>query len=88
MAILLAICAAVPLGITSAVKQDTGLDYCSRVFCVIGVALPTFWFGILIVYALAAFLPVVTPPGLCHAVGRSAAEPAATHLPGPDAGLR
>jgi peptide/nickel transport system permease protein len=63
MAILLAFCAAVPLGITSAVKQDTGLDYCSRVFCVIGIALPTFWLGILIVYALAAFFQWLPPLG-------------------------
>ena len=63
MAILLAFCAAVPLGITSAVKQDTGLDYCSRVLCVIGVALPTFWLGILIVYALASFFQWLPPLG-------------------------
>jgi peptide/nickel transport system permease protein len=63
MAILLAFCAAVPLGITSAVKQDTGLDYCSRVFCIIGVALPTFWLGILTVYALAAFFQWLPPLG-------------------------
>jgi peptide/nickel transport system permease protein len=55
MAILLAFCAAVPLGVISAVKQDTGFDYLSRVFSGIGIALPTFWLGILIVYALAAF---------------------------------
>ena len=63
MAILLAFCAAVPLGIISAVKQDSGLDYCSRVFCFIGVALPTFWLGILIVYALAAFFQWLPPLG-------------------------
>jgi peptide/nickel transport system permease protein len=63
MAILLAFLAAVPLGIISAVKQDTGFDYCSRVFCVIGIALPTFWMGILIVYALAAFFQWLPPLG-------------------------
>jgi peptide/nickel transport system permease protein len=63
MAILLAFWAAVPLGITSAVKQDTGFDYGSRVFCVIGIALPTFWLGILIVYALAAFFQWLPPLG-------------------------
>ena len=63
MAILLAFWAAVPLGITSAVKQDTGFDYCSRVFCVIGIALPTFWLGILIVYALASFFQWLPPLG-------------------------
>jgi len=63
MAILLAFGVAVPLGITSAVKQDTGFDYVSRVFCVIGVALPTFWLGILIVYALATFFEWLPPLG-------------------------
>ena len=63
MAILLAFWAAVPLGIVSAVKQDTGFDYLSRVFSGIGVALPTFWLGILIVYALAAFFQWLPPLG-------------------------
>jgi peptide/nickel transport system permease protein len=63
MAILLAFCAAVPLGITSAVKQDTGFDYMSRVFSTIGVALPTFWLGILVVYALATFFQWLPPLG-------------------------
>lgn len=63
MAILLALCAAVPLGITSAVKQDTGFDYLSRIFSSIGVALPTFWLGILIVYALASLFQWLPPLG-------------------------
>jgi peptide/nickel transport system permease protein len=63
MAIILSFWAAVPLGIVSAVRQDTGFDYCSRVFCVIGIALPTFWLGILIVYALAAFFQWLPPLG-------------------------
>ena len=63
MAILLAFCVAVPLGVTSAVKQDTGFDYFSRVFSGIGIALPTFWLGILIVYALASFFQWLPPLG-------------------------
>jgi peptide/nickel transport system permease protein len=63
MAILLAFCVAVPLGIVSAVKQDTGIDYLSRIFSGIGIALPTFWLGILIVYALAAFFQWLPPLG-------------------------
>jgi peptide/nickel transport system permease protein len=63
MAILLAFCVAVPLGVTSAVKQDTGFDYLSRIFSTIGVALPTFWLGILIVYALATFFQWLPPLG-------------------------
>jgi peptide/nickel transport system permease protein len=63
MAILLAVSAAVPLGVVSAVKQDTGLDYLSRIFSSTGIALPTFWFGILIVYALATFFEWLPPLG-------------------------
>jgi peptide/nickel transport system permease protein len=63
MAIFLAFCAAVPLGVVSAVKQDTGFDYLSRIFSSIGIALPTFWLGILIVYALASFFQWLPPLG-------------------------
>lgn len=63
MAILLAFFVAVPLGVTSAVKQDTGFDYLGRVFCGIGIALPTFWLGILVVYALAYFFEWLPPLG-------------------------
>jgi peptide/nickel transport system permease protein len=63
MAMLLAFCAAVPLGVTSAVKQDTRFDYISRVFSTIGIALPTFWLGILIVYALASCFQWLPPLG-------------------------
>src|SRR5918995_138018 len=51
------------LGLTSAVKQDTGFDYLSRIFSGIGIALPTFWLGILIVYALASFFQWLPPLG-------------------------
>ena len=63
MAILLAVGAAVPLGVISAVKQDTGFDYLSRVFSVVGIALPTFWLGTLLVYALASFFQWLPPLG-------------------------
>jgi peptide/nickel transport system permease protein len=63
MAIVLAVCAAVPLGVTSAVKQDTGFDYASRIFSSIGIALPTFWLGILTIYALAIVFEWLPPLG-------------------------
>ena len=53
MALIMAFVVAVPLGIISAVKQDTKIDYASRIFALIGIAMPSFWIGILIVYALA-----------------------------------
>ena len=44
---------AVPLGIVSAVKQDRWPDHIARLFTTVGVAVPSFWLAILIVYMLA-----------------------------------
>ena len=63
MAILMAFVAAVPLGVISAVKQDTKVDYVSRIFVLIGIAMPTFWIGILMVYGLAYFFNWLPPLG-------------------------
>ena len=61
MALLMAFVAAVPLGIISAVKQDTAVDYFSRIFALIGIAMPSFWLGILMVYALAYWFNWLPP---------------------------
>jgi ABC-type dipeptide/oligopeptide/nickel transport system permease component len=63
LAMFMALAAAVPLGIISAVKQDTGVDYVSRILALIGIAMPTFWIGILMVYGLAYFTGWLPPLG-------------------------
>ena len=66
LAIVLAFIAAVPLGVLSAVKQDSFLDHISRLLALVGIALPTFWLGILVIYGLTYFAgwlpPWVMPP--------------------------
>lgn len=52
MGTAVAIFIAVPLGIISAVKQDTWLDYFVRAFAIAGIAMPSFWLGILIILGL------------------------------------
>lgn len=52
LATLLAIALAVPLGVIAAIKQDTWVDYAIRIFSIGGLAMPSFWIGILIVLAL------------------------------------
>ncbi|CAI7996099.1 Glutathione transport system permease protein GsiC [Geodia barretti] len=47
MGILMAFVVAVPLGILSAVKQDTLPDYMSRIFALLGIAMPTFLIAII-----------------------------------------
>ena len=52
MATLVAVLIAIPLGIISAVKQDTWVDYVVRSFSMAGIAMPSFWRGILIILGL------------------------------------
>ena len=63
MGIVLAFIMAVPLGVLSAVKQDTLPDYICRVISLIGIALPTFWLAILMIYGLAYFFNWLPPLG-------------------------
>jgi peptide/nickel transport system permease protein len=63
LAILMGIVVAIPLGIISAVKQDTLIDYVCRVFALMGVAMPTFWIAILVVYGLVYFTGWLPPLG-------------------------
>jgi len=55
MATLVATIIAIPLGIISAVKQDTWVDYVVRIFSVFGTAMPAFWLGILIILLLLIY---------------------------------
>src|SRR6201987_2862873 len=41
----------VPLGVLSAVKQNTGLDYVLRIISLSGLSMPSFWLGLLILTA-------------------------------------
>ena len=61
--IAMAFLMAVPLGIISAVKQDTWPDYVSRIVSLVGIALPTFWLSILMVYFLAYTFNWLPPLG-------------------------
>jgi peptide/nickel transport system permease protein len=63
LAMLLATVIAVPLGLVSALKQDTPADYASRFISIAGVALPNFWVGILIVYFLVLLFAWMPPLG-------------------------
>ena len=52
MATVTAILLAIPLGTISAVKQNTWIDYLVRGFSIAGVAVPSFWLGILIILGI------------------------------------
>ena len=65
LALLFAVTFGVPLGVISAVKQNTTLDYVLRVVSLSGLSLPSFWLGLLILMAFVAYfgaLPIYTDP--------------------------
>ena len=55
IATLLAIVIAIPLGVVAAVRQDTWMDYAIRLFSIGGLAMPSFWIGLLMVLATITF---------------------------------
>lgn len=52
MATLIAVLIAIPLGTISALYRDTWVDYTVRVVAVSGLAIPSFWLGMIIVMML------------------------------------
>jgi peptide/nickel transport system permease protein len=56
LALLFAILFGVPLGVMSAVRQNTPLDYVLRVISLSGLSLPSFWLGLLILMAFVHYL--------------------------------
>jgi peptide/nickel transport system permease protein len=52
MATLVATVLALPLGIVAALRQDTWVDYAVRVFSIAGLAMPSFWLGIVLILGL------------------------------------
>ena len=63
LALLIATVVAVPLGIVSAVFQDSWADYLSRIIAIAGVAMPTFWTAILIIIFLVLAFGWLPPLG-------------------------
>jgi peptide/nickel transport system permease protein len=50
--VILATLVAVPIGVLSAIKQDTPIDYLARIIAISGIALPNFWVAILMILVL------------------------------------
>jgi peptide/nickel transport system permease protein len=51
--VTIAVMVAVPIGIISAIRQDTWLDYILRLFAIFWLAVPSFFVGVLLLYSLA-----------------------------------
>ena len=56
LALFFSIIFGVPLGVVSAVRQNTTLDYVLRIVSLSGLSLPSFWLGLLILMAFVNYL--------------------------------
>ncbi|MGH6887516.1 MAG: ABC transporter permease [Geminicoccales bacterium] len=61
MATVVATLLAIPLGIIAAIKQDTWIDYGVRVFSIAGLAMPSFWLGILMILVMLIYFKWLPP---------------------------
>ena len=61
MSLLLGTLIAIPVGVLSAVRQDTLADYAARVFVIAGLSLPNFWLAILVILGLVHYFQWLPP---------------------------
>ena len=61
MATILAVLLALPLGTLSAIFKDTWIDQTIRVFSIAGLAVPSFWLGMIIILLLLSYFSWIPP---------------------------
>ena len=63
MSLFIALLIALPIGVLSAVRQDTVADYCGRLFAILGLSLPDFWLATVVITFLAIWFRWIPPIG-------------------------
>ena len=69
VATLIAVGIAIPIGIYSAVRQYSWADYAVTAFSYFGLAMPTFWFGIMLMIVFSVYLGWLPTSGM-HTPGQ------------------
>ncbi len=63
MSLVIALLIALPVGVLSAVRQDTASDYIGRLFAILGLSLPDFWLATVVITFLAIWFQWIPPIG-------------------------
>jgi peptide/nickel transport system permease protein len=61
LSLILGTLIAIPIGVLSAVRQDTVIDYAARVFVIAGLSIPNFWLSILLILGLVYYFQWLPP---------------------------
>jgi peptide/nickel transport system permease protein len=73
LSVAITVVMAIPIGIISALKQDTWIDYGLRTVAIAGIAIPNFWFGMLLLLFMITvftwfppldYAPIYKQPGI------------------------
>jgi peptide/nickel transport system permease protein len=67
-ALIVSLAIAIPMGIVSAVKRNSGVDLLSTFFALVGFSMPGFWLGIILIWVFALFLRWLPPSGFVPVV--------------------
>jgi ABC-type dipeptide/oligopeptide/nickel transport system permease component len=62
-AVCIAICVSIPLGIFTATRKNTFFDYGGIILSLVGLSVPTFWIGIMLILIFADYLRILPPSG-------------------------
>jgi peptide/nickel transport system permease protein len=63
LSVIIALLIALPVGVLSAVRQDTTSDYLGRLFAILGLSLPDFWLATVAITFLAIWFQWLPPIG-------------------------
>ncbi len=53
----------IPAGVIAAIRRNTPSDYTAMSFALLGISIPNFWLGILLILAFSLYLPILPSSG-------------------------
>jgi peptide/nickel transport system permease protein len=80
VAFVVAVVLAIPLGVVSALKRNTVVDYAAMLVTVVGVSVPIFWLGILAIIVFAVQFGWFPSGGMYTVGGRASVGDVVWHL--------
>jgi peptide/nickel transport system permease protein len=66
MALVISLIIAIPIGVISAVRQDSLVDYIARSLAIFMLAAPSFWLGVMFIVLVGNYSPSLLPPLFYH----------------------
>ena len=62
-AMVVSLIIAIPAGVVAAVKRNTPTDHAAMTFALLGISIPNFWLGILLILAFSLYIPIFPATG-------------------------